>query len=488
MRHYFHRTFAVTILAASACILAVPAGVAGTPSVTSIEHGSDANSARSQATEQLALRILATPKMQQALARGLTTLGESKAAAKPEAMRYAKSALNESGMFASLNAAMAAAPEPSFIWIYAPPRRWNGYTLPGSRWYADNVDTMYRVLRVDQQASYEISVLPAEKLPAQLSFMVYDWLQHNGMNPRNDVPLGTITISEDTPRNADGSITLTVGPDPARGRPNHIELKPGARQVLAREIRGDWSQPMVRLAVRRTGGPAQASKSFDELVDEAVQLFESGVNATINISVGFGNFEENALGRPQVRWLEETGAAQQTLKTDDPVGPDRALGFLSSFLFNLKEDEAFVFTVNTLGARYVGVNSYRPFFVSPEHVHGSSSSNNTQAKPNPDGSFTFVIARRDPGVYNWIDVGGLPYGAAGVRWQTLTTPVVGSLENAVQWQKVVKISDLRSELPATTVWVTPKEREQLRDERARQYMLRCLGTPCEVGGELDKKY
>lgn len=488
MKSRIHHILGTAIFAASTCLLIAPAGGMDRRAATSVTQGSDANSAKSQATEQLALRILATPQMQQALEQGFTTLGESKPGTMPEAMRYAKSALNESGMFAALNAAMGAAPEPSFIWNYAAPRRWNGYTMPGSRWYADNVDTMYRVLRVDPKASYEITVFPAEKLPAQLSFMVYDWLQHNGMNPRNDVPLGTITVSEETPRNADGSITLTVGPQPAEGRPNHIELKPGARQVLAREIRGDWSQPMVRLAVRQTGGPAPADKSFDELTEEAVQLLTGGINATLNISVGFGTLAENQLGRPQVRWLEETGSAQQTLSTDEPVGPDRALGFLSSFSFNLKEDEAFVFTVNTLGARYVGVNSYRPFLVSPEHVHHTSSLNNSQAKSNPDGSITFVIARRDPGVYNWIDVSGVPYGPAGVRWQTLTQPVVASLANAVPVQKVVKLADLRRELPATTVWVTPEEREQQRAERARHFMLRCLGTPCEVGGELDKMY
>ncbi len=91
-------------------------------------------------------------------------------------------------------------------------------------------------------------------------------------------------------------------------------------------------------------------------------------------------------------------------------------------------------------------------------------------------------------MYNWIDSGGIPYGIVAVRWQTLTHPVSGTLKNAMQGIKVVKIADLRQELPPTTVWVTPEQRAEQRATRAKQFLLRSLGTPCEAGGELDKPY
>ena len=75
-----------------------------------------------------------------------------------------------------------------------------------------------------------------------------------------------------------------------------------------------------------------------------------------------------------------------------------------------------------------------------------------------------------------------------MRWQTLTHPVSGTLKTAVQQQKVVKIGDLRKDLPPTTVWVTPEERQEQRETRAKNFRLRCLGTPCEVGGDLDTMY
>ena len=145
-------------------------------------------------------------------------------------------------------------------------------------------------------------------------------------------------------------------------------------------------------------------------------------------------------------------------------------------------------TLNMMGARYLSVNTYRPFVITPEHVYRTSSLNNYQAKANPDGSFTFVLAMKDPGVYNWLDTSGTPYGEGAVRWQTLTYPVSGTLKNGVQVVKLVKLADLRKELPPTTQWVTAKERAEQRATRARQFMIRCLGTPCEVGDKLDKMY
>ncbi len=356
---------------------------------------SDANSPISQAVEKRALEILATAPVRQAVAQGLKTLEASEAASKPEALRFVRSALEETAMFASLNAAMGASPEPSFIWLYAAPRRWNGYTMPGSRWYADNVDTFYRALRIEEDSAYEINVRVGKTLPSQLTFMVYNWLQHDGTDPRNDVPLGTLTITDDTPRNPDGTITLTASPEPANGRSNHVQLKPGAKQVLAREIRGDGSLPVVRLAVKRTRGTAKV-KSLEAQAEEAASLVASGVKATVNISVAFGHLAENQPGELRVRWIEETGSKDQKLSTDEPLGPERALGFLTSFLFNLREDEALVLTLNMLGAQYLSINSYLPFILSPEHVHRTSSLNNYQTKKNPSARSPLSLRARIP--------------------------------------------------------------------------------------------
>ena len=227
---------------------------------------------------------------------------------------------------------------------------------------------------------------------------------------------------------------------------------------------------------------------MDELAKEAAVLIASGVKATHMITTTFGQLAENKIAPIRIRWTEKVGTSKPKMSTDEIISPDKAVGFIGSGLFNLKEDEALVMTLNMLGTEYISLNTYRPFLVSPEHVYSSSALNNYQSDPNPDGSYTFVIARKDPGLYNWVDVQGIPYGYFAIRWQSLTKPVSATLATTVQMVKVVKLSDLKKELPATTKWVTPEERKAQQAERAKQYKLRCLGTPCEVGGELDKMY
>lgn len=480
------RTLAITT---AILFAALPATASPVERQIETQSFSDANGPLAQAVERLALRIMAMPTVKQAAAKGLQRYRTSPMGQKPDALRHVRPAIGEVAALASLYTAMGATADPAFVWVYAAPRRWHGYTVPGSRWYADNVDAIYRAFRVDPQSTYEITMQPGKELPSQLSFMLYDFLMYeNGMNAQLDIPPGAFEVTDKTLRNSDGSITLTVGPEPANGRSNYLQLKPGVKQVFAREIRGDGSQPAVRLSVKRTKGGAPKPKAIEELAAEAATYVAAAVDGTINRHIVFGDPTENKLGPVRVRWIEGSGSPSQKLVTDEPLGPDKALGFLSSAQFNLKEDDALVMTLNMMGAKYLSVNTYRPFAVSPEHVTRTSSLNNLQAKPNPDGSFTFVLARKDPGLFNWIDPSGIPFGALAVRWQTLTHPVVGTLANGVKEVRVVKLADLRKELPPSTKWVTPSERAAQRAERARQFKLRCLGTPCEVGGKLDRMY
>src|SRR3546814_20021395 len=79
-----------------------------------------------------------------------------------------------------------------------------------------------------------------------------------------------------------------------------------------------------------------------------------------------------------------------------------------------------------------------PWTLRPETVLRISSLNKTQAKPNPDGSYTYVIALQDPGIANWIDTAGLHQGWFQMRWQNLPA---GS-EPTASAVKLVKLDDM----------------------------------------------
>src|SRR5690606_15274745 len=92
-----------------------------------------------------------------------------------------------------------------------------------------------------------------------------------------------------------------------------------------------------------------------------------------------------------------------------------------------------------------------------------TSSNDVQSIPNPDGTTTFVISTKDPGVYNWIDTYGLEYPKVMLRWQQLPRDEGA----APPWVKgeVVKLKDLKNVLPDGVKFATPQERQQQLEER-----------------------
>ncbi len=142
-------------------------------------------------------------------------------------------------------------------------------------------------------------------------------------------------------------------------------------------------------------------------------------------------------------------------------------------------------TLKTMGTKYVSVNTYRPFLVSPENVYGSSALNNYHPS----------LTRTD----HYAGVG--PQGPRCLQWLTWPASHMGSSQCAGRVSRARSLAHQQTAskrlrlsssgpqecLPATTVG-HPGERTEQRETRAKQYMLRCLGTPCEVGGDLDKPY
>lgn len=127
-------------------------------------------------------------------------------------------------------------------------------------------------------------------------------------------------------------------------------------------------------------------------------------------------------------------------------------------------------TFDALGAKSLGIQLTDPWGVAYDYEHRTSSLNNGQARPNRDGTFTFVISARDPGVYNWLDPEGQPAGLFAARWQSL--PAGASPDRAVRSVAVVKLKNLVSALPKETVWVTTKRRDAQRAARLSDFRRR----------------
>jgi hypothetical protein len=102
----------------------------------------------------------------------------------------------------------------------------------------------------------------------------------------------------------------------------------------------------------------------------------------------------------------------------------------------LGPDEALVMTGRWPECRCANVSLWNRHLQTYDYAHRQVSLNRAQTTLEPDGSFRMVLAHQDPGVPNWIDTEGRPFGMVFWRYFLPTSEV------ETPQAKVVKLSDL----------------------------------------------
>jgi hypothetical protein len=140
--------------------------------------------------------------------------------------------------------------------------------------------------------------------------------------------------------------------------------------------------------------------------------------------------------------------------------------------FRLTDDDALVLTVRLGGAKYF-IAPITNFWGTTNDILGRTGSlNKTQSVANPDGTYTYVVSVRDPGVHNWVDPSGLHEGIVTLRWAEF--PGGRPTRDVAVESQVVPLARWRDGLPASTRFVTAAERREQIAERARNYAWRLL--------------
>ena len=332
---------------------------------------------------------------------------------------------------------------------FAPPHEWFGLKIPGSRCAGPNPDNTYRHIPIDPGARYELSGKLFE--PSAQDFIFS--LMSNLLFTRKLSILEKPEVKIDS----DGSFVVSLGPEEANGRANHMQSTPSARWLFIRDSRTDWNQKAVALAVRRLDPPTAPPMTVDQIVMRATELMWDDLPYTYWWIAVAMRAEVNAMTQPK-----NTGAVGGLATQQTSFG--RA---------NLADDEAMVVTLNRGGASYRSLSLYDRWYRNIDPGLHMSSMTNDQATANADGTVTHVISSRDPGVWNWLDAAGLRELFILQRWQGL--PKVSSPENRLTVAtKLVKIDELQSVLPAGMKIVTAEERKAQVSERRAQYHARFI--------------
>jgi hypothetical protein len=401
--------------------------------------------------ERQAVKVFNSPAVRKARSEATKLFEGDPVAGTPDGRASLREAVDEMVFASVYDAVDSDSAHPRILWIATPPHHWFDSEVPGARLAIDNPDNVYREVILDGAGSYEIRGRHSAPGPVQLSFQLYRDISDHNLS-KLDSPLDGL-LDRDIQLAADGSYTIVIDELPANGRRNHIRITPEAKSLLIRNTFSDWStQNPDALQIRRLDNPAAAPVDEAQLVARAVER--------IKLSVPF--------------WLKfnQTSVYNQPANVLPKLLPrGGGWGFVDIGHFQLGDDEALIVTVDTLGARYTGFQLTDPWGVSRDYIHHTGSLNITQATPNADGTYSYVIAARDPGVANWLDTGGLHAGQFAVRWQALgNTP--SSTDTAVREVRLVKLSALAQALPVDVPRVTPAQRRQQLDARAAAFARR----------------
>jgi len=423
--------------------------------------GSTLGSPQQVADDRLAARLYATPAVQRAIDKLEAAYKQDPAASLPDAEKTLRRAAEATAMGQAAAVVNQDPDRPAAYWAVTAPHSWGKLDVPLSGAMIDNPDNIYRTIPIDGAARYEIRGKVVSPGPSQETFVLHT--ERSGASKQQKVrnqeeESGSVSLDK-LPLQPDGSFVITLDASPANGRPNHIQTQPEAHDgyVLVRDTLADWSRNNpVKLEVRRVSGPpVHSAKTETQLAEQAAEL-------------------TSTTGPYWLAWARMVMLSRPVNTFTHQVARATGWGFIKCGHYRLTDAEALVIQLDRRQADYLGfqLSDVWGQGQAPEYIERTGSLNGSQAVPNADGAYTYVISVADPGVHNWLDPSGLHAGSFCARWQKLPAGV--SAADAVLAMQVVKLEDLKRLLPADTKFVTPQQRTVQLNERMASYARRLV--------------
>jgi len=300
------------------------------------------------------------------------------------------------------------------------------------KWGLDGADAKYLGAPVDGSASYRLSgtLGDATLIALQLSrllptYEAFESLSGNDLGADSEGRF-EVLISNERP-------TDWQGP--------WLRLDPRATSLLVREYFGDWADSTPSsLQIERLGefdrdAPLTAA-DIEPMLSNIAKGFRDRVPMWLPRSKQTRFFLENK-ARP---WVQD-GEQGQGL-SDNVYG----VGW-----FSVEDNTAVVIEFEEPEALLWSIQLGNYWWESIDYVNGTGSLNGSQTFTNSDGKIRIVVALEDPGVPNWLDPAGHPEGMFLYRFQQAT-------KSSDPEVRVVKLNELRGELPADTPTVNAEQR------------------------------
>lgn len=275
-----------------------------------------------------------------------------------------------------------------------------------SRQGLDNPDAIYFHAYLRDDASYVVTGKRGST--ADLSFQVMSGNYSADSTPGSQAAFDDRGFSIEP----DGSFQIRFVPEGSAeiGQPNVFALRPGAKNLIIREVYDDWvREERGQLWIQRIGNEGQPADppSYDRL---ARKYEIAGKLLTGSIQTWFA-FPHFFTYKEPVNTL--------TIPKSTPGG--LASQFSSIGHYQLADDEAMIVTVpRCADGSYQAIQIGSDWYVSTDYETHQTSLTGAQSQLDPDGNYRYVISNRDPGVANWLEVLDHRHGVMMLRWQRLT--------------------------------------------------------------------
>jgi hypothetical protein len=341
-------------------------------------------------------------------------------------------------------AAASDAYNPGFVRNFLPTHRRGGHNVPGARMGGDNPDNCYRLAGIAHGERYVVRGQTNGLAPANVSFSLTG-------NYGTSV---TVDLIEDHELvvDPDGSFVMTIDPDDANGRANHLRTAPHVKFLFVRDSMADWvlEQP-YSLTIERVGGEVRAPISHEEIATRATFRAAEDV--------------------PLYYWVSRLGRGEPVNVPCAPRGSGSLGGLTtqagSSGWLHLEDDEAAIIQFDTAGSAYASVVLYDWWMRSIDPWDRQSSLTNAMVQPAPDGMRTCIASARDTGHAGWLDTSGLRDMQIIVRWQGLPSETVRA--GPMLAVRIVKLEIFDERSGADLPRVTPEQRQAALRDRAAAF-------------------
>lgn len=226
---------------------------------------------------------------------------------------------------------------------------------------------------------------------------------------------------------ADGGFSITLGGEQADAPGAWLPLPAGGNMVWVRQFFDQTPAvenycTIVRLDPTPVPPMIEADRFTKRLSRLAPTLEMAAKSMTRTTTL------EPELRNSIREWSEMTGGA---VFTEPGIHYQRGA-------WDLAPDEALVIEGKVAPARHWSVLLYSRFFNSLDYRNRTISLTGPKVTTDADGQFRIVLAAENPGVPNWLDTEGRPFGMFVIRWlQPAATP-------ALPTARRVKLQDLRA--------------------------------------------